>query len=92
MFYPRYTITNTMAQNLMKIQKSSLLVERLPLPSSILESLKKQSREETVLLSTKIEGNPLDEKGRRDALYNPSTSDEQQEVFNLMKAIEYLDS
>lgn len=91
MFYPRYTISNIMAQNLMKIQKSSLLVERLPLPSSILKSLKKKSREETVLLSTKIEGNPLDEKGRREALYHPSTSNEQQEVYNLMKAIEYLD-
>lgn len=75
----------------MYIQKASLLVESLPLPSSILEALKKNSREETVLLSTKIEGNSLDEKGRRDALYHPRTSDEQQEVYNLMKAIEYLD-
>jgi Fic family protein len=81
-----------MAQNLMEIQRSSLLVEKLPLPSSILEALRKKSREETVLLSTKIEGNSLDEKGRRKALYNPSTSDDQQEVYNLMKAIEYLDS
>jgi len=92
MYHPRYTITNTMAQNLMYIQKASLLVESLPLPSSILAALKKNSREETVLLSTKIEGNSLDEKGRRDALYHPRTSDEQQEVYNLMKAIEYLDA
>src|SRR5665647_2261411 len=76
----------------MYIQKASLLVESLPLPSSILAALKKNSREETVLLSTKIEGNSLDEKGRRDALYHPRTSDEQQEVYNLMKAIEYLDA
>lgn len=91
MFNPRYTITNTIAQNLMKIQKSSILVENLPLPSSILDILKKESREETVLLSTKIEGNTLDEQTKREALYNQHTSDEQQEVYNLMKAIEYLD-
>ena len=80
-----------MAQNLMKIQKASLLVETLPLPSSILETLKKASREETVLLSTKLEGNALDEQQKKNALYHEHNSDEQQEVFNLMKAIEYLD-
>ncbi|KLU62322.1 Fic/DOC family protein [Peptococcaceae bacterium CEB3] len=91
MFNPRYTITNTMAKNLMQIQKSSALVESLPLPVSILETLRKQSREETVLLSTKIEGNTLDEKEKRDALYDSHASDDRQEVYNLMKAIEYLD-
>lgn len=91
MYHPRYTITNTVAQNLMKIQRASLLVESLPLPSSVLEILRKESREETVLLSTKLEGNTLDEQAKREALYRQHTSDEQQEVYNLMKAIDYLD-
>ncbi|HBV99468.1 MAG: cell filamentation protein Fic [Peptococcaceae bacterium BICA1-7] len=91
MYNPRYTITNIMAQNLMKIQRASLLVENLPLPSSILELMRRESREETVLLSTKLEGNNLAEQAKREALYRKHTSDEQQEVYNLMKAIEYLD-
>lgn len=91
MYNPHYTITNTMAQNLMKIQKASILVDTLPLPSSILKILRKESREETVLLSTKLEGNTLDEQAKREALYLQHTSDEQQEVYNLMKAIDYLD-
>lgn len=91
MYNPRYTITNTMAQNLMKIQKASLLVESLPLPASILETLRKNSREQTVILSTKIEGNTLDEQAKKEAIYRQSSSNEEQEVYNLMKAIEYLD-
>ncbi|MDA8228470.1 MAG: Fic family protein [Desulfitobacterium hafniense] len=91
MYNPRFTITNTMAQNLMKIQKASILVENLPLPSSILDTLRKESREETVILSTKLEGNTLDEQAKREALYLQNTSGEQQEVYNLMKAIDYLD-
>ena len=75
----------------MKIQKASLLVETLPLPASILKIMKKESREETVLLSTKLEGNTLDEQEKREALYGHHNSSEQQEVFNLMKAIDYLD-
>lgn len=91
MFNPKFSITATMALNLMKIQKSSILVENLPLPSSVFEELKTKSREETVLLSTKLEGNTLDEHKKREALYSELPSDEQQEVFNLMKALDFLD-
>lgn len=91
MYNSRYTITNTLAQNLMKIQKASILVDNLPLPSSILDTLRKESQEETVILSTKLEGNTLDEQSKREAIYLQNTSGEQQEVYNLMKAIEYLD-
>lgn len=91
MFNPKYSITNTMAQDLMNIQKASTLVEHLPLPSSILASLKKRSMEETVILSTKIEGNNLDEFKKREALYLHKENSEEQEVYNLMKAIEFLD-
>ncbi len=90
MFTPKYKITDTMATQLMKIQEASILVQQLPLPVSILEQLQKASREETVLLSTKIEGNTLSEYQKRDAFYLPKFSDEAQEVFNLMKALEFL--
>jgi Fic family protein len=80
-----------MAQNLMKIQKASILVENLPLPSSVLDTLRKESREKTVILSTKLEGNTLDVQAKQEALYLQNISGEQQEVYNLMKSIDYLD-
>ncbi|KEO81443.1 Fic family protein [Tumebacillus flagellatus] len=91
MFTPRYSITDKMAQHLMDIQRASVIVDYLPLPPSVLKKLQKQSRESTVLLSTKIEGNRLDERAKRQALYAQSEEGLEQEVFNLMKAIEFLE-
>uniref|UniRef100_UPI0037CB4C50 hypothetical protein n=1 Tax=Paenibacillus oceani TaxID=2772510 RepID=UPI0037CB4C50 len=61
----------------MDIQRASVVVDLLP---SILDLLKKESMEKTVILSTKIE-----------VLYQTSNDNEEQEVYNLMKALEYLD-
>jgi len=91
MFLPKYNITNEIAQNLMKIERSNIIVEHLPLPASILQSLQRQSMENTVILSTKIEGNKLEEHKKREALYEKSDSGAEREVYNLMKALEYLD-
>ena len=91
MFKPKYQITNHMAQNLMDIQRASTVVEHLPLPSSIFESLRKEAREQTVILSTKLEGNFLDEHKKKEAIYSEKETVEEQEVFNLGKAIEFLD-
>nr|WP_275984017.1 Fic family protein [Paenibacillus hamazuiensis] len=75
----------------MDIQRASVVVDLLPLPASILDLLKKESMEKTVILSTKIEGNTLDEAMKRKVLYRNSNNNEEQEVYNLMKALEYLD-
>lgn len=93
MFRARYAITDNMAFNLMKIQKANSEVGSMPLPVSVLELLRKESREETIILSTKLEGNNLDAQGKRMALYSNSGSRsvQEQEVSNLMKAIEFLD-
>ncbi|WP_342416783.1 Fic family protein [Paenibacillus sp. FSL R10-2782] len=91
MFKPRYTITSSMINDLLKIERSSVVVEQLPLPATILEELKKEAQEVTVLLSTKMEGNTLDNEAKRKVLYKSSKNDEEQEVYNLMKAIEFLD-
>ncbi len=61
------------------------------MPASILDLLKKESMEKTVILSTKFEGNTLDEATKRKVLYQNSSDNEEQEVYNLMKALEYLD-
>ncbi len=91
MFKPKYTITDKMAKDLMDIQKAATLVDLLPLPSSVLELLRKEAREQTVILSTKIEGNPLDERSKREVLYAESEDGNKQEVYNLMKAIDSLE-
>lgn len=91
MFTPKYSITDTIARRLMDIQRASVVVDLLPLPASILDMLKKESMEKTVILSTKIEGNTLDEATKRKVLYQTSNDNEEQEVYNLMKALEYLD-
>ena len=91
MFTPKYSITDNIAGRLMNIQRASAVVDLLPLPASILDLLKKESMEKTVILSTKIEGNTLDEATKRRVLYQSSSNNEEQEVYNLMKALEYLD-
>lgn len=91
LFNPRYTITDGIARNLMDIQRAATVVDSLPLPSSVLQEMQKQSRERTVVLSTKIEGNRLDERTKRARVYANSQNAEEQEVFNLMKALEFLD-
>ncbi|MEC0226601.1 Fic family protein [Paenibacillus alba] len=91
MYTPKFEITFTMINKLMEIQRSSVIVEQLPLPVDILEQLKKDAKESTVLLSTRMEGNDLDEEAKRKALYRSSDNDKEQEVYNLMKAIEFLD-
>ncbi|MDA8234272.1 MAG: Fic family protein [Clostridia bacterium] len=89
-FQPKFTITTTIATNLMDIQAANILVEQLPLPAYILQDLKRESLLETVILSTKIEGNLLDEKRKRVAITRARTSEEQ-EVHNLWKAFEFLE-
>lgn len=91
MFTPKYSITDTIARKLMDIQRASAIVDLLPLPASILDLLKKESMEQTVILSTKMEGNTLDEATKRKVLYKTSNDNEEQEIYNLMKALEYLD-
>lgn len=91
MFKPKYRITDKMAKNLMDIQKAAVIVDYLPLPTSVLELLQKESREQTVILSTKIEGNPLDERTKREVLYAKSGDGAEQEIYNLMKALDFLD-
>lgn len=91
MFKPRYQLTLKMANDLMTIERATAIVEKLPLPASILQDLMKEAREKTIILSTRMEGNTLDEDSMRAALYQQGNDHEEQEVFNLMKAAEFLD-
>lgn len=90
-FNPKFNITISMSNKLMKIQEATTTILQLPLPSNILKELKRESMIETVILSTKIEGNLLDEKRKVEAISKADDSYEEQEVYNLWKAMEYLD-
>lgn len=85
-------ITISMAQNIMKIQDATTLISQLPLPVHILDELKHESLVETVIYSTRIEGNFLDEKKKREAIKKASASKDEQEVYNLWRAMEFLES
>lgn len=90
-FMPKFNITVSMSNNLMKIQEATTLISQLPLPAHILQELKRESMVETVIYSTKIEGNLLDEKRKREAILKANDSREEQEVYNLWKAMETLE-
>ena len=90
-FAPKFYITLNVSNNLMKIQEAATLISQLPLPAHIMQELKHESMVETVLYSTKIEGNLLDEKKKREAIKKASSSVDEQEVHNLWKAMEFLE-
>ena len=90
-YKPRFHVTVLIADRLMKIQEATTLISQLPLPPHIVKELKHESMVETVILSTKIEGNLLDEKRKREAIRKSSEVTEEQEVYNLWKAMEYLE-
>ncbi len=91
MFKPKYIVTQTILKKMLGIERASVIVDQLPLPADILDELKKEAKETTVLLSTRMEGNDLDDEIKRKALYKTSDNDKEQEVYNLMKATEFLD-
>jgi len=90
-YKPRFNITVGMSHNLMVIQEATTTISQLPLPVNILKELKRESMLETVILSTKLEGNFLDEKKKIAAISKANDSYEEQEVYNLWKAMGYLD-
>lgn len=90
-YNPKFNITINMVKNLMKVQESATLISQLPLPVYILDELKHESLIETIIYSTKIEGNLLDEKSKRNAIKKANDSKEEQEVYNLWKAMGYLE-
>lgn len=91
MFNPKFTSTTKMINSLLEIQRASVVIEQLPLPVDILQQLQKEAKETTVLLSTRMEGNDLEDEKKRRALYKNSNVEDEQEVYNLMKAIDILD-
>jgi Fic family protein len=90
-YLPKFSVTLTISSNLMKIQDSATLISQLPLPAHILRDLKHDSMVETVIYSTKIEGNFLNEDRKRAVMFKQSSRRDEQEVYNLCKALEFLD-
>lgn len=59
-FQPKYSITATIAQNLMRIEGAKNAILHLPLTPAVLNSLRETARLNTTHYSTMIEGNKLD--------------------------------
>lgn len=68
-FEPNYTITNTMANNLVEIERIKEGIKGLPINPKLLNSLRETAKITTIHYSTQIEGNRLS----------------QEDVFNILK-------
>lgn len=59
LWQPRYTITNTIARSLMRIEAARAVVDKTPLPLAAAEELRRRARLRSTHYSTRIEGNRL---------------------------------
>lgn len=85
---PQYSVTPQMLALISKIESERLHVASLDLPKPLKEKIQRVSLLKSSLYSARIEGNPLD-------LVNVDASDNKSqkkiEVFNIEKAIRYID-
>ncbi|HSF39877.1 MAG TPA: Fic family protein [Thermoanaerobaculia bacterium] len=56
---PRYTLTSSIARNLMEIEAARAVVEHLSLPAAVQSELQRRARVRSTHYSTRIEGNRL---------------------------------
>lgn len=67
-FNPKYTITNSITNNLLKIERIKENIKSLPINPQLLTSLRKTARLDTIHYSTQIEGNRLSQQEVNDIL------------------------
>ena len=87
-----WSYTNSIVNNLLKINQAKEIVELLELPVSIEEEIKKETIAKRVHYSTKIEGNKLNLKEVKEAIENNNISHERNvlEVRNYYNALMYI--
>jgi Fic family protein len=92
-YNPKWSYTDRIVKNLMRIQSAKDIVSLLELPIDIEERLKKESVFKTVHYSTKIEGNNLSLDEVRKVIEGEKVSNKNDvlEVKNYYNALVYLD-
>lgn len=84
---PKYNLTPKIAELLQSIEASRAVIDSVSIPPEIELNIRRQSTLKSSLYSARIEGNPLTE----DDLSTTSSQDQRkQEVFNILKALNWL--
>jgi Fic family protein len=95
MFKPRFQISPSLAQTLMKIESLKQAISSLPITPRILAGLHKSSRLQSAHYSTQIEGNRLTQEQVNEVIEQgkkiPSRERDTKEVLGYFSALEHLE-
>lgn len=84
---PKYILTPKISEFLQSIEGSKQVIDSITIPPELEQNIRRQSTLKSSLFSARIEGNPLTlEEIQR----NPSKSQKKQEVFNILKALNWI--
>lgn len=83
---PKYTLTPKISQLLQSIEASKEVINSLSIPPEIEINIRRQSTLKSSLYSARIEGNNL----TLDDLSNSSKNQKKKEVFNILKALNWI--
>ncbi|MBI2011785.1 Fic family protein [Candidatus Daviesbacteria bacterium] len=84
---PKYILTPKISQLLSSIESSKEVINSITIPPEIEANIRRRSTIKSSLFSARIEGNTLT---LDEVLNNPSKSQKKQEVFNILKAINWI--
>lgn len=86
---PRYILTPKISQLLQQIEAAKEVINSITIPPEIEANIRRQSTLKSSLFSARIEGNTLN---LEDLQKEPSKSQRRQEVFNILKALNWVNS
>ena len=94
-FNPNYTITNTITNNLLQIERIKENIKSLPINPQLLTSLRRTARLSTIHYSTQIEGNRLSKEEITDILDKnieiKNRVRDEKEIKGYYVALDYMD-
>lgn len=86
---PKYTLTPKISQLLQQIEAAKEVINSVVIPPEVEANIRRQSTLKSSLFSARIEGNTLN---LEDLSKEPSKSQGRQEVFNILKALNWVNS
>ncbi|MCL5784590.1 MAG: Fic family protein [Patescibacteria group bacterium] len=84
---PKYILTAKISQFLQSIEASKEVINSVDIPPELEINIRRNSTLKSSLFSARIEGNPLTMK---EIQINPSKSQKKAEVFNILKALNWI--
>ena len=94
-FNPQYTITASIANNILKIEQIKEQIKNLPVTPHLMASLRESAQLTTTHYSTQIEGNRLTKEEGYEVIKNkkiiPQRKRDEKEIKGYYKAIQYIE-